>query len=159
MTPITDPLGETTRPLFGTICLVDRTNQPASYTKEVKMSEKMATVEEVLNATKETAPKGWTVSHEYPNCVGVTHLTFTDEEFIMLGDINGFFSFNDTDAETICGDMEDLTDAKEIAESFWKQVGATYPQLMEKRKGITPEQLERVKKILTEQKEKDANNG
>ena len=93
MTPITDPLGETTRPLFGTICLVDRTNQPASYTKEVKMSEKMATVEEVLNATKETAPKGWTVSHEYPNCVGVTHLTFTDEEFIMLGDINGFFSF------------------------------------------------------------------
>jgi NADH pyrophosphatase NudC (nudix superfamily) len=123
------------------------------------MSEKMATVEEVLNATKETAPKGWTVSLEYPNFIAVSHPTFNDEQLIALGDINGFFSFNDTEADPVLGDMENLTDAKEIALSFWQQISVFYPDLMEKRKGITPEQLERVKKILTEQKEKDANNG
>lgn len=118
------------------------------------MSEKMATVAEVLGEVETTAPKNWWVSLEYPNFIAVSHPTFNDEQMIALGDINGFFSFNDGLANPVLGDMENLTNAEEIAKSFWQQIGALYPDLMEKRKGITPEQLERVKRILTEQKEK-----
>jgi hypothetical protein len=88
----------------------------------------MATVEAVLNATQETAPEGWTVSHEYPDCVGVSHPTFTNDEFIMFGDVNGFFAFND--CLNVCGDMEELTDAQEIAKSFWQQIAKIYPNLV-----------------------------
>lgn len=123
------------------------------------MSEKMATVAEVLGEVETTAPKNWWVSLEYPNFIAVSHPTFNDEQLIALGDINGFFSFNDGLANPVLGDMENLTNAEEIAKSFWQQIGVFYPDLMEKRKGISPEQLERVKRILTEQKEKDANNG
>jgi hypothetical protein len=88
----------------------------------------MATVQEVLSATQETAPEGWTVSHEYPDCVGVTHSTLTNDEFIMFGDVNGYFAFND--CLDVCGDMEELTDAKEIASSFWQQIAKIYPNLV-----------------------------
>ena len=88
----------------------------------------MATVEEVLNATQETAPEGWTVSHEYPDCVGVTHNQLTEDQFIMFGDVNGYFAFND--CLDVCGDMENLTDADEIAESFWQQIAEIYPDLV-----------------------------
>lgn len=88
----------------------------------------MATVEDVLKATQETAPEGWTVSHEYPNCVGVTHNQLTNDEFIMFGDLNGYFAFND--CLNVCGDMENLTDAKEIAKSFWQQIAVVYPNLI-----------------------------
>jgi hypothetical protein len=91
-------------------------------------NDEMATVEEVLNATQELTPKGWTVSHEYPNCVGVNHPTFTSDEFVMFGDINGYFAFND--CLNVCGDMEELTDAKEIAKSFWQQIAKIYPNLV-----------------------------
>ena len=88
----------------------------------------MATVQEVLRATQETAPEGWTVSHEYPDCVGVTHSTLTNDEFIMFGDVNGYFAFND--CLDVCGDMEELTDAEEIAKSFWQQIAVIYPNLV-----------------------------
>lgn len=123
------------------------------------MSEKMPTVAEVLGEIETTAPKNWWVSLEYPNFIAVSHQTFNDEQLIALGDVNGFFSFNDAKADPVLGDMENLTDAEEIAISFWQQIGTFYPELMEKRKGISPEQLERVKQILTEQKEKENNNG
>jgi hypothetical protein len=86
-------------------------------------------VEDVLKATEETAPQGWTITHEYPDSVGVDHSTFTDDEFIMFGDVNGFFGFNDS--LDVCGYMEELTDPKEIAISFWEQIRVFYPQLME----------------------------
>ena len=90
----------------------------------------MATVEEVLNATQETAPDGWTVSHEYPDTIGVTHTSFTDEQFISFGDVNYDFGFNDVFASDVCGSMEGLTDAQEIAESFWQQIAEIYPELI-----------------------------
>lgn len=98
------------------------------FQKELQEMKDFPTVEEVLEATKETAPKGWTVSHEYPDCVGITHPTFTDDQFIMLGDVNGYFAFND--CLNVCGDMEDLTDAQEIAESLWQQIAEIYPDLV-----------------------------
>jgi hypothetical protein len=88
----------------------------------------MATVEDVLIATQETAPEGWTVSAEYPEQIGIHHSSLTDDEFIMFGDTNGFFMFNDANA--VCGDMEELTDAEEIAASLWQQIAAIYPNLI-----------------------------
>lgn len=108
----------------------------------------MATVAEVLEVTENLAPDGWKVSHEYPDTVGVTHPTFTDEQFISFGDINGDFGFNDVYASDVCGSMEGMTAAAEIAASFWLQVGKFYPELMEKTNGITAEQLLEVIKIL-----------
>lgn len=121
------------------------------------MSNEYPNKQDVLNVFGEleaTAPKGWTLSIEYPDFIAVSHPTFNDEQLIALGDQNGFFMFNDAKANPVLGDMKGLTDAEEIAASFWQQIGAFYPELMEKRKGISPEQLERVKRILTEQKEK-----
>ena len=117
-------------------------------------TKKMPTVADVLGEIETTAPKNWWVSLEYPNFIAVSHPTFNDEQLIALGDLNGFFSFNDTKADPVLGDMENLTDAEEIALSFWQQISVFYPDLIEKRKGISPEQLERVKKIITENKEK-----
>jgi hypothetical protein len=90
----------------------------------------MASVADVLGELETTAPKDWWVSLEYPNFIAISHPTFDDEQLIALGDINGFFSFNDAKAQTICGDMEGLTDALEIANSFWQQIGKIYPTLM-----------------------------
>lgn len=87
-------------------------------------------VQDVLQATKETAPEGWAITHEYPDCVGVEHSTFTNDQFIMMGDINEHFAFNDS--LDVCGSMEDITDAKEIAISFWNQIGILYPDLIGK---------------------------
>jgi hypothetical protein len=118
------------------------------------MSKEMPSLTDVLGELETTAPKDWWVSLEYPDFIAIVHPTFNDEQLIALGTINGYFSFNDSLANPICGDMKDLTDAEEIAISFWQEIGKVYPDLMEKRKGISPEQLERVKKIITEQKEK-----
>ena len=108
----------------------------------------MATVAQVLKETEETAPDGWIVSHEYPDQIGVTHPSFTDDQFISFGDINYDFGFNDVFASEVCGSMEGLTDAKEIAKSFWDQVAGIYPNLMNKKKGISPEQLAKVIETL-----------
>jgi hypothetical protein len=118
------------------------------------MNKEMATVANVLGEVQATASKGWCVSLEYPNFIAASHPTLNDEQTIALGDLNGFFSFNDTKADPVLGDMEGITNAEEIALSFWQQVGKFYPDLVEKRKGISFEQLERVKKIITENKEK-----
>lgn len=92
--------------------------------------EKMATIADVLGELETTAPKNWWVSLEYPNFIAVSHPTFNDEQLIALGDINGFFSFNDVKADPVLGDMQNLTDAKEIAASFWKQLAYFYPELL-----------------------------
>ena len=94
------------------------------------LCDEMATVVEVLKEVEDLAPEGWTVNHEYPNYIGVNHPTFTDDQFISLGDINGDFGFNDVFAADVCGSMEGLTDAAEIAASFWQQVGEHYPDLV-----------------------------
>jgi hypothetical protein len=103
-------------------------NTWGQFQKELQEMKEFPTVAEVLDATKETAPKGWTISHEYPDCIGVTHSSLTNDQFIMLGDINGFFAFND--CLSVCGDMEELTDAQEIANSFWQQIAVIYPNLI-----------------------------
>jgi hypothetical protein len=94
------------------------------------MNKKMAKVAEVLEVTEKLAPKGWIVTYEYPDQIGVTHPTFTDEQFISFGDINYDFGFNDVFADNVCGSMEGLTDAADIAASFWLQVGKCYPDLV-----------------------------
>ena len=88
------------------------------------------TLADVLGELETTAPKDWWVSIEYPNFIAVSHPTFNDEQMIALGDINGFYSFNDAKANPVVGDMKDLTDAQEIAVSFWQQISAIYPDLM-----------------------------
>jgi hypothetical protein len=112
------------------------------------MEIKYPTVEQVLKATQHLAPKGWTVTAEYPDSVGVHHPTLTDEQFIMLGDINGHFSFNDVPATDVCGSMEGITAPAEIAATFWVEVGKHYPELTQERDGITAEQLLEVIQIL-----------
>jgi hypothetical protein len=92
--------------------------------------DEIATVAEVLEETAKLAPKGWIVSHEYPDTIGVTHPTLTDDQFISFGDINGDFGFNDVYASDVCGSMENLTDAQEIANSFWQQISKIYPNLV-----------------------------
>jgi hypothetical protein len=126
------------------------TPAPSAPTKweNKKMEKKMATVYEVLELTEKLAPKGWTVNHEFPNSVGVHHPTLTDDQFIMLGDVNGYFSFNDVPATTVCGSMENMTAAAEIAATFWVEVGKHYPELTQERDGITAEQLLEVIQIL-----------
>jgi hypothetical protein len=52
--------------------------------------------------------------------------------------------------------MEGLTDDDEIASNFWQQIAEIYPDLMNKSKGLTPKRLENIKRIITENKEKDA---
>ena len=90
----------------------------------------MATVADVLGEIETTAPKDWLISLEYPNFIAVSHPTFNDEQMIALGDINGFFSFNDGIANPVAGDMAHLWDAKEIAIYFWKEISAIYPDLV-----------------------------
>lgn len=92
--------------------------------------DKMATVEDVLNATQDIAPVGWIVTPEYPEQIGVHHPSLTDDQFISFGDVNGYFAFNDVFADGANGAMENLTDAKEIAADFWQQIAAIYPNLI-----------------------------
>jgi hypothetical protein len=46
----------------------------------------------------------------------------------MFGDLNGYFAFND--CLDVCGDMEGITNADEIAKSFWQQISEIYPNLI-----------------------------
>lgn len=87
--------------------------------------------EEMIKALTETAPEGWTVSDEY-HFIGVNHLKLTNEQFIAFGDVNKYYGFNDTNADTVLGDMRELTDPDEIAKSFWFQLGEFYPELFKK---------------------------
>jgi hypothetical protein len=92
------------------------------------------TPEQVRIETEKLAPKGWQVTHEYPDFIGVYHPSFTDEQFILIGDVNEHFGFNDQPANVVCGHMENLTDPKEIAESFWQQLAKFYPDLVKEKK-------------------------
>ena len=94
------------------------------------MEIKYPSVEQVLKATQDLAPKGWEVTYEWPDQIGVYHPTLTNDQFIFFGDINGFFTFNDAFSDGCGGYMEGLTDPKEIAESFWQQVSTFYPNLI-----------------------------
>jgi hypothetical protein len=98
------------------------------------METKYPTPEQVRKETEKLAPVGWIVSHEYPDQIGVHHPTLTDDEFISFGDDNGFFLFNDVKADPVVGSMQDLTDPKEIAESFWQQLAKFYPDLVKEKK-------------------------
>jgi hypothetical protein len=95
-----------------------------------KMEIKYPTVEQVLKATQDLAPKGWIVSPEYPDQIGVHHPTLTDDQFISFGDVNGYFTFNDAFSDGCGGSMEGITAAVEIAISFWQQVSTFYPNLI-----------------------------
>jgi hypothetical protein len=46
-----------------------------------------------------------------------------------LGDVNGFFGFNDQSNNDLNGYMEGITNPEEIANSFWSQVKELYPDL------------------------------
>jgi hypothetical protein len=92
------------------------------------MSEKYPTVTQVFE--KMVPPEGWQVSYEYPNQIGITHDSFNDDQFIMLGDINDHFSFND--CLNVNGSMEFITDPLMIAESLWAQLADVYPELIKK---------------------------
>lgn len=94
------------------------------------MGTNYPTPEQVQKETEQLAPIGWVVSIEYPNYIGVTHKSFYDSQSIYFGDTNEHFAFNDEFADPICGSMEGLTDPKEIAASFWKQLAAFYPELL-----------------------------
>ena len=112
------------------------------------METNYPSVEQVLKATQDLAPKGWIVSPEYPDQIGVTHSDLTDDQFISFGDINGFFSFNDAFSDGCGGSMEGITAPVEIAATFWVEVGKHYPELTQERDGITAEQLLEVIAIL-----------
>lgn len=84
--------------------------------------------EQMINALQESAPKGWIVSDEY-HFIGVNHPALTDEQFISFGNVNGCFGFNDTNADTVCGDMENIYEPAEIAKDFWGQLKEFYPAL------------------------------
>jgi hypothetical protein len=86
------------------------------------------TLEEMFNKLKETAPLGWVVSDEY-HFIGVNHSALTQEQFISFGDVNECFGFNDENANTVCGDMEGITNPDEIAKEFWSQLSEFYPEL------------------------------
>jgi hypothetical protein len=93
---------------------------------------KYPTVSEVLPFIEATAPNNWVISYEYPNDIGVDHPSFNDEQMIFLGDVNGFFGFNDQSNNDLNGYMEGITNPEEIAKSFWGQIAELYPQLMER---------------------------
>ena len=94
---------------------------------------KYPTREEMFIKLEETALNGWLISDEY-HFIGVDHPTFTEEQFISFGDVNGHFGFNDVFADPICGDMEGITNPNEIAKNFWFQVKEFYPELFKEVK-------------------------
>jgi hypothetical protein len=88
------------------------------------------TVEKVLDEMQKTNPVGWRLTYEYPDSIGVWHNDFTsDDQFIMFGDVNGYFGFNDVPADPICGSMEGVYEPAEIVKSFWDQMKEFYPEL------------------------------
>lgn len=87
--------------------------------------------EEMIKALEKSAPEGWIISDEY-HFIGVNHSALTNEQFIAFGDVNKYYGFNDTNADTVCGDMRELTNPEEIAKSFWFQLGEFYPELFKK---------------------------
>jgi hypothetical protein len=94
----------------------------------MKTDLKYPTSEEMFNKLKETAPIGWVISDEY-HFIGVNHSALTNEQFIAFGNVNGCFGFNDENANTVCGDMEGITNPDEIAKEFWFQLSEFYPEL------------------------------
>jgi len=94
---------------------------------------KYPTREEMQIKLEETAPEGWIVSDEY-HFIGVVHPSLTEEQFIAFGNANGCFGFNDTNADTVCGDMEGIYNPEEIAYEFWFQVKEFYPELFKEVK-------------------------
>lgn len=84
--------------------------------------------DEMFIKLEETAPKDWIISDEW-HFIGVDHPSLTDEQFISFGNVNVCFGFNDTNADTVCGDMEGITNPDEIAQNFWDQVKEFYPEL------------------------------
>jgi len=95
---------------------------------------KYPTVSEVLPFVEATAPNGWVISYEYPNDIGVDHPSFNDEQMIFLGDVNGFFGFNDQSDTDFNGYMEGITNPEEITKSFWGQIAKFYPELFKENK-------------------------
>jgi hypothetical protein len=95
---------------------------------------KYPTVSEVLPFVEATAPNNWVITYEFPNDIGVDHPSFNDTQMIFLGDVNGFFGFNDQSDMDLNGYMEEITNPEEIAKSFWGQIAELYPQLIERIK-------------------------
>ena len=88
-------------------------------------------VHEVLEVMQENAPAYWRISYEYPDSIGVYHPSFvSDDQFIMFGDVNGYFAFNDVPADKVVGSMEEIYTPEEIVKSFWNQIANFYPQLI-----------------------------
>ena len=93
---------------------------------------KYPTHQEVITALEATAPTGWVVSNEY-HFIGVNHQALTQNQFIAVGNVDGYYGFNDEDADTIWGDMENITDPAEIANEFWYQLEEFYPKLFKEQ--------------------------
>ena len=98
----------------------------------MKTELKYPMVSDVLKEMQETCPPYWRLSYEYPDSIGIWHPSFiSDEQFIMFGDVNEHFGFNDTNADKVCGYMEGIYDTAEIIKSFWAQIAEIYPELFE----------------------------
>jgi hypothetical protein len=84
----------------------------------------------VLKEMEKDCPPWWRLSYEYPDSIGVYHPSFiSDDQFIMFGDVNGYFAFNDVYADKVCGSMERIYEPAEIVASFWQQMKEIYPEL------------------------------
>jgi hypothetical protein len=93
----------------------------------MKTENKYPKVSDVFEVVKNTAPSSWVVSYEYPDDIGVKHPTLTNDNFILLGDVNGYFAWNDSVGT---GDqLENIYEVTEIASTFWEQVSKIYPDL------------------------------
>ena len=91
------------------------------------------TVEDVLEEMQKTNPIGWRLTYEYPDSIGIWHSDFTsDDQFIMFGDVNGYFAFNDVNADKVCGSMENIYEPAQIVKSLWTQLKEIYPDLFVK---------------------------
>lgn len=86
-------------------------------------------VTRVLPYVKEHAPKGFVITYEYPNDIGVWHKNWKrDEQMIFLGDVNGYYAFNDQFADEVSDSIgENFKDPEEIAKRFWELLTAYYP--------------------------------
>jgi CTP:phosphocholine cytidylyltransferase-like protein len=99
--------------------------------EQIKMEKNYPTVTEVLDEMQKTNPIGWNLTYEYPNSIGVWSIEFTsDDQFIMFGDVNGHFGFNDVPADKVVGSMENIYEPAEIVKSFWNQIANFYPDLV-----------------------------
>jgi hypothetical protein len=93
------------------------------------------TVIKVLEEMEKDVPAYWRVSYEYPDSIGVFHPSFiSDDQFIMFGDVNGYFAFNDVPADKVLGSMEFIVKPAEIVAEFWKQLAEFYPTLIKGEK-------------------------